>query len=479
MFTHSYTLWSLTHKSDKDMLFPPPPGDQGLTNVTSTKDWGIVIAYGGDSGFRATGALLKLVVLELIERLKEVDGGRKNMVWAWILLMFVGLTEAKRGQRIDIYKQAGGDITQLRRSTIPNVMYNALPSTSNYRWTLYRDESNNYIMPYAITGSFDSEEQQTIRDAMTAIANNTCIRFEPRKSEPYYLDLQNENGQGCYTTVGRQLGKNVVMLEANDVATCVEHDIVVHELMHAIGLWHEHMRSDRDEFIKVHYENIDTTYHSQFNKIPDNESTTYGVRYDYRSVMHYAKDAFGTNSRALTMETLDPAYQDIIGHVTDAAPSDYLKICSIYKCSNCMGKPFTADTIAAYERSLRELPTTKSTDTPISGSVISGNGPGSVSSFATLPTLDNSTKLGSTRANRLSTTRNPNGNSNEISQIIDELESTHKTVTDCTDRFFCPTILNAWNKDFMCRMRNVQTWCCLTCAGNSHQSVWYRFGVAD
>lgn len=39
----------------------------------------------------------------------------------------------------------------------------------------------------------------------------------------------------CYTTVGRSPGRNIVMLEANDEATCVEHDIAVHELMHTIG----------------------------------------------------------------------------------------------------------------------------------------------------------------------------------------------------------------------------------------------------
>lgn len=47
------------------------------------------------------------------------------------------------------------------------------------------------------------------------------------------------------------------MLEANNDATCIEYDIVVHELLHAVGLWHEHMRIDRDEHIKVHYENIE------------------------------------------------------------------------------------------------------------------------------------------------------------------------------------------------------------------------------
>lgn len=46
------------------------------------------------------------------------------------------------------------------------------------------------------------------------------------------------------------------MLETNSLATCLEFDIVLHELMHIIGLWHEQMRFDRDNYIKIHYENI-------------------------------------------------------------------------------------------------------------------------------------------------------------------------------------------------------------------------------
>uniref|UniRef100_A0A914QIK8 Peptidase M12A domain-containing protein n=2 Tax=Panagrolaimus davidi TaxID=227884 RepID=A0A914QIK8_9BILA len=146
----------------------------------------------------------------------------------------------KRGKRIDIYSQSGGsDIAQLKLSTAeggafaapPHVMFNALPSSSSYRWTVYTDVQGNYVLPYIITGNFDDEELAIIQSAMKAIENNTCLRFQKRKNEKDYLDLQNERNQGCYTTVGRQSGKNVVMLEANALATCVEHDIVVSAIL--------------------------------------------------------------------------------------------------------------------------------------------------------------------------------------------------------------------------------------------------------
>ena len=32
---------------------------------------------------------------------------------------------------------------------------------------------------------------------------------------------------------------------------------VAHEIVHAVGLWHEHQREDRDEFLTVLDENLD------------------------------------------------------------------------------------------------------------------------------------------------------------------------------------------------------------------------------
>ncbi|VDM84310.1 unnamed protein product, partial [Strongylus vulgaris] len=157
---------------------------------------------------------------------------------------------------------------------------------------------------------------------MRRIQSNTCIRFKPRTNERDYVEIQNQAGQGCYTSVGRPGGKSVLMLEAGGFwfnssfrkhmrtllhgymavggppkirfpvkevilaacktlckvfhapieirlgrqteyrsvkfeypfFRCMETQIVQHELLHVVGLWHEHMRYDRDKYIKVHYE---------------------------------------------------------------------------------------------------------------------------------------------------------------------------------------------------------------------------------
>lgn len=38
---------------------------------------------------------------------------------------------------------------------------------------------------------------------------------------------------------------------------CVSLGIIQHELLHALGFYYEHTRSDRDNYIKINWDNID------------------------------------------------------------------------------------------------------------------------------------------------------------------------------------------------------------------------------
>lgn len=55
--------------------------------------------------------------------------------------------------------------------------------------------------------------------------------------------------------IGR--GAQDLNLQDSSSGTCMTFDTVVHELLHAVGLYHEQSRYDRDGYITVQYANIE------------------------------------------------------------------------------------------------------------------------------------------------------------------------------------------------------------------------------
>lgn len=59
--------------------------------------------------------------------------------------------------------------------------------------------------------------------------------------------------------MGKFGGAQILSLEPPDEKgpNCLENEgRAIHELMHALGIFHEHSRADRDMYINIHYENI-------------------------------------------------------------------------------------------------------------------------------------------------------------------------------------------------------------------------------
>lgn len=67
----------------------------------------------------------------------------------------------------------------------------------------------------------------------------------------------------------------------------------IHEIGHAVGLFHEQSREDRNNFVRINRENIESGKEDNFDQaIPISDD--YGP-YDYGSIMHYGRYFFSKN----------------------------------------------------------------------------------------------------------------------------------------------------------------------------------------
>lgn len=164
----------------------------------------------------------------------------------------------------------------------------------------YFDRWPSSTIPYTIKTSYSDANivvpTADIQWAVDHINNNTNVCLVPRTTETHYIEVVTErNVPYCGSSrVGRGNGKQI--LRVNQGCSTLRGSIV-HEFLHALGFYHEHMRNDRDNFVRIHrsrmrepYKSNDSKFNANYRKL----SFWFTVRpgaYDYGSIMHYPPTA--------------------------------------------------------------------------------------------------------------------------------------------------------------------------------------------
>jgi hypothetical protein len=124
---------------------------------------------------------------------------------------------------------------------------------------------------------------------------STGVICMPRIAEPTFIYIQTSE-EGCWSKVGMQVyGAQALNLEDPG---CWDPGTIAHELGHAFGMMHEQSRPDRDNYVRILWENIEAGQEHNFDKEVDGLALG---PYDFGSLMHYARGDFANSSGADTL----------------------------------------------------------------------------------------------------------------------------------------------------------------------------------
>ncbi len=172
------------------------------------------------------------------------------------------------------------------------------------RWT-------DGVIGYNIANNWGSEAnndqmRRLIEEAIEHWEEHTGIRFVERGSGEH---LQFRNGDGCSSNIGRAVITGFDTQSISLSTRCNSMGIVAHEIGHAVGLYHEQSRDDRDEWVSIDFGRVQDFRLHNFFQWGEFERDVGG--YDYGSLMHYKVCDFSRNRAAclagdLSQRTIRP-----------------------------------------------------------------------------------------------------------------------------------------------------------------------------
>ncbi|XP_071438612.1 meprin A subunit beta-like [Hetaerina americana] len=183
-------------------------------------------------------------------------------------------------------------------------------------------------------GCPDSPQCEILMKAMNHYHKKACVRFKEWTGEPNSVNIffNSDSSGSCWSSVGRT-GEGEQALSLGE--RCWYLGIVIHELAHAIGFWHEMNRPDRDDWIWIYWDNIIQGYQSAFDKNEPSTVNNLGENFDYTSIMMYDEYAFSKDGVSATLQAKQEG--TIIGPIwkkKGLSDSDNRRLQRLYQCQD-------------------------------------------------------------------------------------------------------------------------------------------------
>jgi hypothetical protein len=144
---------------------------------------------------------------------------------------------------------------------------------------------------YTVASNMGSINANKITSAVNEYNSKTNAQWIPRTNQSNYVEFifGSSSGSDGWAHIGYQGGKQNVSLDQY-----ISVGSVIHEMGHSVGLYHEHTRKDRDQYVKILWNNIQDGQAYNFNIY--NSGTDIGP-FNINSVMMYWPTSYSKNGQ--------------------------------------------------------------------------------------------------------------------------------------------------------------------------------------
>ncbi|KAK0400970.1 hypothetical protein QR680_015540 [Steinernema hermaphroditum] len=201
--------------------------------------------------------------------------------------------------------------------------------------SMYPTDTWTQGIPYFFDAAFPTSRIPAVQTAIAFWQANTCLKFT-QVSGPSATTIRPVvrffNGSGCYSPIGRITDTSTVTQDISLGDGCDPPGIAAHEIGHSIGMYHAQSRYDRDQWISVNTSNVEPDNVFNYDEVTSSTNNNFGMRYDYRSIMHYDPEGFAIDPTVPVMQAFDMLAQYSMGSSRMPVFTDIVLINDLYKC---------------------------------------------------------------------------------------------------------------------------------------------------
>lgn len=231
------------------------------------------------------------------------------------------------GRERDYFKRVNGKLVPIKKRAKTKSKKDAGTPLIGLIWP-------NGVIPFEIAANHPLAAN--INSAIATFNNTTDLCMIPRTNETDFVRFTNDNSVqngGCWSMLGRQTGIQLINIGNG----CGSERTILHEILHAAGVFHEQCRPDRDNYVRINWENIIPHQRHNFAKV----SRLYSAcSYDFGSIMHYDQSAFSANGQP-TITPVVPAPDGVqIGRQNRLSECDIRGLRNLYpNAAGCRNAP--------------------------------------------------------------------------------------------------------------------------------------------